>query len=56
MIWENLGYSKCNVMIRRSLIALFSILLMIGSFIAIIYAKDYEKDMTSKYNMNTACG
>lgn len=29
---------------------------MAGSFIAIVYAKDFQKEATLKYNMNGACG
>lgn len=43
LLWVNLRYSCCNTFFRRLFIAIVSILLMVGSFIAIIYAKDFEK-------------
>eukprot|EP00347_Sterkiella_histriomuscorum_P015813 403355588 len=33
-----------------------SLILMAGSFIAIIYAKDFEKQVQLRYNMNQDCG
>ena len=56
LLWVNLGYSKCNTFFRRLFIAIISIILMAGSFIAIIYAKDFEKQVQLRYNMNTDCG
>lgn len=29
---------------------------MAGSFIAIVYAKDWEKEVQLQYNMNVDCG
>ncbi|CDW82979.1 UNKNOWN [Stylonychia lemnae] len=56
LLWVNLRYSKCNTFWRRFLIAIVSIILMAGSFIAIIYAKDFEKQVQLRYNMNMDCG
>jgi hypothetical protein len=43
IIWENLKYRCCSRFVRSLFIALVSIVLMIGSFIAIILAKNYSE-------------
>ena len=56
ILWPNLKYSKCNLCMRRFFIAIVSLLLMVGSFVAIVYAKNYELYVQLKYNMNMNCG
>ena len=56
ILWENITYSQFNVVVRRIFIGFISVILMAGSFIAIVYAKDFEKQSTTKYNLNGSCG
>jgi hypothetical protein len=46
--WENLAVGKTSRFLRKLLVILITIILMIGSFVVIIIAKDYQKKSNDK--------
>jgi hypothetical protein len=50
IIWENLKHRSFERFIRKLFIALISLILMVGSFVAIIMAKDYSSAKASEYS------
>ena len=49
ILWENLGVGKTERFFRILLVSLVSFLLMILWFIVIVYSRDYQSTLSSKY-------
>lgn len=55
VIWQNLKYNAASRFALRVVIGLISLVLMVGSFIVIIEAKNYQTSTTSEYS-GDSCG
>lgn len=53
ILWENLGVSRKERCFRISIVALISILLMILTFIIIVFARDFQSSLSQEYKTSS---
>lgn len=53
--WQNMNYSKFKRFLRIMLVFLISVIIIIGSFLIVVYTKYSQRKFVEKYNTNIPC-
>ena len=53
--WANINYSPCKRLLRSILSFIIALILILGSFFIVVYAKYAQKTYVQKYNTNIPC-
>jgi hypothetical protein len=55
ILWENLGYSDCNRLIRTLFVILISAGLVFSTLIGIFYTREWDKSLKESANVGIEC-